>query len=119
MDDLFKGTLDVWGPKAWTYLHLLTMYYTPAEKIDMQNRLDRFFNSIPCGYCALNAKQYIQKHPIDYTSAYSIQKWAVDFHNYKNRELNKPQFRFEDLMITYGHLMNRINVITNVTTVPN
>ena len=97
-----KGYKNEWGPKSWMFLHLLAITYKPEHKKEMIHRLRKFFRGIPCGECNANAKKYCKENPPDLTDSISFQVWVFNFHNFKNKLLNKKTFSWKDYEYKYA-----------------
>ena len=97
---------EVWGPKAWDFLHTVTFGYpdnpTDKEKQDATN----FFNSLPtmlpCKICSEHCKQNIKKIPPNVNSKKDLSMWLVNLHNEVNRQLGKGKiYTYDEISSKY------------------
>lgn len=84
---------EVWGPKAWDFLHTVTFGFpdNPTEK-EKQDALN-FFNSLPtmlpCKICSEHCRNNIRKIPPNVNSKKDLSMWLVNLHNEVNKQLGK------------------------------
>ena len=91
-------TKKQWGPRAWKWLHLMTISYPqePTEK-DAQiaeARIQNFVANLPCPECRQHASEYLKENPPDFSSSSALQAWAWRFHNAVNARLGHQTFSF-------------------------
>ena len=99
-------TKDVWGPKAWHWLHLQAINYpenpSKVDRTSMFMRFWSFIHTLPCSECRAHAVSYIQKFPPDFSSSRQFQVWAWRFHNTVNYRLGKPLMTASEYKKTYA-----------------
>ena len=100
---------DVWGPSAWTLMHLVAASYPENPSEEAKRQYAAFFKSLqhvlPCGGCR-QGLQYLMAGPHRLTSSVmadrlSLFRWTVDVHNAVNAKTGKPQRT--DHMAWYRH----------------
>jgi predicted RND superfamily exporter protein len=99
---------SIWGPRAWFFLHSVTLNYPlyPSES-DKTNYRD-FFESIahilPCDKCKHHYKENLVKYPIQLGTRDQLIQWMIDIHNDVNIQNNKPVWSFEQVMDKYKNI---------------
>jgi hypothetical protein len=96
---------ELWGPKLWFFLHTLSFEYNPS--IETKKSHSTFFNSlasiIPCEICRLHYTKFLKNNPIENSldNKESLIKWVLKCHNNVNKNNNKPEWSYNDLMSKY------------------
>ncbi len=49
-----------WGPLAWTFLHIISMNYTPGKRKEYENYLNSLQEVLPCQHCRTNFSKNIE-----------------------------------------------------------
>ena len=91
---------DVFGQGTWRTLHVLGLdANTYAKKMTYIHTVELILSSIPChDPCRKDSLEYLQQNPL--TNYWGLVAkgedigmfyWSVDFHNWVNRKLNKPE----------------------------
>lgn len=104
---------DVWGPKAWKWLHVQAINYsnnpTRKDKMIMFKLFWSFILTLPCPECRVHAMKYISAHPPDFSSSISFQTWAWRFHNAVNHRIGKPIMSPKQYRQTYSsYIRNKL-----------
>lgn len=98
-------TKDVWGPKAWAWLHAQAIHYpaNPAkgDRLAMFARFWSFIHTLPCPECRAHAVAYARRYPPDFSGSEAFQTWAWCFHNSVNHRLGKPLMTAEEYRREY------------------
>ena len=89
---------SVWGPKAWFFLHSVTLAYPDNPTPEQQKQYADFFEllkfTLPCPGCRYHYAETI-KHdpPKNHTSSRKeLVRWLLSIHNQVNKTNNKPNF---------------------------
>ena len=105
-DENGKMSPNVWGPKAWDFLHTLTFAYPHKPSKKEQESMLNFFNSLPdilpCKMCANHCRENLSDIPPQVESKESLTKWLVEFHNEVNIQNGKPKYEYENAVKIYG-----------------
>jgi hypothetical protein len=91
---------ESFGPGTWRTLHVLALdANTYAKKMQYIHIVELILSSIPClDPCREDALAYLQKNPL--TKYWNLTAngedvgmfyWSVDFHNWVNRKIGKPE----------------------------
>lgn len=91
------------GPGVWVTIHTLALHAkTYQQKMDFIRNVEIILSNLRCLECRQKSLKYLQQHPISYYWQVIINNedlgmfcWSVDFHNWKNRQLGKPEVPFE------------------------
>jgi hypothetical protein len=107
-----KPSVDpaVWGPAFWFSLHNGAAKYPVNASTICAEKMKGFMLGmpyiLPCASCADHARLYLEKHfdDLDYITSGREPLFAffVDFHNYVNKRLNKPEMSVEDAKKLYN-----------------
>jgi hypothetical protein len=100
---------SVWGPSYWFTLHNSAVYYPIKASPFFIERMKGFILGIPvmvpCEQCRDHATAYIesvyQNLEQIVSGRDSLFKFFVDFHNYVNKRLNKPEMSYQDAYNLY------------------
>lgn len=103
-------SIDIWGPKAWGFLHACTFVYPdkPSQKdrTHMFNLLNSLGYVLPCTVCRRHFKEMFDEtvhgpdsHVLD--NRLQLSKWLVDVHNDVNLRNSKPQLSYEEVEQMY------------------
>jgi hypothetical protein len=101
---------SVWGPSYWFTLHNSAIHYPLKASPFFIERMKGFILGIPvmvpCEQCRDHATAYIESvyQDLDYIASGrdSLFKFFVDFHNYVNKRLNKPEMSYQDAYNLYS-----------------
>lgn len=110
--DNAKSTKDprVFGPPLWFTIHNSAAHYPIEPSRIVQERIIEFIKSIPylvvCDECFYHARAYIANFSYDQLRAITRTRqsyffWTVDFHNFVNKRLGKPQMSYTDAYDMY------------------
>ena len=82
------------GRATWTFLHATAAYY--PDKPSPTQRMIMLLRSLPvlypCGWCAKDIGEDIEKYPPDVSSHVSLSRWLCERHNAVNVKLGKEIF---------------------------
>jgi len=100
---------EVWGPPFWFTLHNGALNYPSLANPLCIERMKNFIIGIPvmipCETCKEHATSYIEtnKDYLDYICASrdKLFKFFVDFHNFVNIRLKKPEMSYDDAYRLY------------------
>lgn len=101
MDCKRKGMApDGWGPSAWTMLHFLAQEANTEKKfLEFTRFLRQLSICMPCASCRDHLKDLWKKRPHlspDHACCSAVLV-AFHTHNAVNRQLQKPDFQFENM----------------------
>ena len=92
-EDEIATNPEVWGPKAWEFLHTLTFSYpddpTPQEQQSALNLFNSLPDMLPCKLCGDHCRENIIELPPQVQSKDSLSRWLVEFHNMVNEQTNE------------------------------
>jgi len=103
---------EIWGPKAWLFLHSITLAYPNNPTETDKNNYKTFFNMLqhvlPCQKCSHNFKNNLKNNSIDNNldSKKSLVKWLISIHNSINIENNKSTMTYEEVIEHYKDIYN-------------
>ena len=105
-----KPTL--WGPTAWTYLHLLSFSYPDNPNREQRENIKRFLNyfgkTLPCEKCSNHFLNNISNYDLD--KVLNSKNNFIDFiwklHNKVNKTLNRDKFPFNRFIDNYRKLID-------------
>ncbi|KIM36749.1 hypothetical protein M413DRAFT_448887 [Hebeloma cylindrosporum] len=84
------------GRATWKLLHTTTLRYpehpTPDERLALSSYFHLSSRLYPCGECAAEFQQLLQKYPPQTASRRSASLWLCAVHNEVNKRLQKPEF---------------------------
>ena len=84
------------GRAAWTFLHATAAYYperpSPTQRANMIMLLRSLPVLYPCGWCAKDFGDDIDKNPPDVSSRVGLSRWLCERHNAVNSKLGKVKF---------------------------
>lgn len=93
---------EVFGPAMWFTFHIGSAHLPETLSPISVSRIKAFINGIPelvpCTECSEHARAFIEdnKSRIDNIKrGDDVFRFYVDFHNFVNRRLNKPQMTYE------------------------
>jgi len=109
LSNLTNRSPEVWGPHFWFTLHNGALNYPSLANPLCIERMKNFIIGIPvmipCETCKEHATAYIEsnKDYLDYICASrdKLFKFFVDFHNYVNIRLKKPEMSYDDAYRLY------------------
>lgn len=115
MPKLTGVSTEIWGPKAWGFLHAISFRY-PEENASKQKRLSVYQlltsleKLLPCERCRKHFAVYMKDTSTGIAGAssrhlrnrLSFATWMVDFHNAVNKRLGKPEMTFEEVEDVYS-----------------
>ena len=105
---------EVWGPKAWGFLHAIAFSYpadpTPNEKESVYNLICSLEQLLPCKRCRKHYAEYMKGTSQGISSSTSdhlssgnkLSRWLVELHNHINVRLNKPIVEFDKVALLYS-----------------
>ena len=94
----------VWGPKAWFFLHSVTMAYPVKPSQTEQQEMYDFFQNLskilPCYKCRKHFQMNINKFPLQdaIKSRDELVKWLIDVHNSVNEATGKPKESYKSMI---------------------
>ena len=114
---------EVWGPKIWFILHLLSFFSDRTDIIGAWTKMLKELNEImPCALCKEHMGKYCMEHPIrkvvvDGAKGVDIKKgivqWIYQFHNSVNHDRKALKFDKERLNSFYGY-GDRIDLVADI-----
>jgi hypothetical protein len=103
---------EIWGPKAWLFLHSITLAYPNNPTETDKNNYKVFFNTLqhvlPCQKCSYNFQNNFKNNSIDnhLDSKKSLVKWLIGIHNSINEENNKSIMTYDEVVKYYKQIYN-------------
>jgi hypothetical protein len=80
----------VWGPHAWTFLHLSALHADRSNgRTEWKSLMNAMVLNLPCEECKKHASVYWASH--EYQPSESAFEWTHRFHNTVNVRLHKPE----------------------------
>tara|TARA_Y100000389_G_scaffold87533_1_gene84052 strand:- start:4467 stop:4877 length:411 start_codon:yes stop_codon:yes gene_type:complete len=102
---------EIWGPHGWFFLHTITFTYpdnpSPNEKAQYYNFFINLQYVLPCEICKKNYPNHLKELPLDdmaLENKKSLTKWLVGIHNLTNRDLNKPQMKYKEVLKRFNEI---------------
>jgi hypothetical protein len=99
---------DIWGDKAWFFLHSITLSYPDIPSSQQIDDYHHFFMNIhkvlPCSKCRDNYIRHLQELPLTkemMQSKENVIVWLFNIHNLVNVENKKPVMEFKDFKRLY------------------
>jgi len=93
------------GRATWKLLHTMTLRYPESPTQDERDALTSYMHLTsrlyPCGECATEFQELLQKFPPQTSSRRSASLWLCHVHNQVNERLHKPIFDCAHLDDTY------------------
>ncbi|KDQ12021.1 hypothetical protein BOTBODRAFT_34880 [Botryobasidium botryosum FD-172 SS1] len=93
------------GQSTWRLLHTMTLRYpehpTPDERAALKSYFYLQARLYPCGECAEEFQQLLEKYPPQTSSRKTASLWLCHIHNLVNERLKKPQYDCMKLDETY------------------
>lgn len=84
------------GRATWKLLHTITLRYPEHPTEDEREALKSYFyltsRLYPCGECAAEFQQLLEKFPPQTSSRLTASSWLCHLHNQVNERLKKPNF---------------------------
>ncbi|NBO20353.1 MAG: hypothetical protein EBV03_14255 [Proteobacteria bacterium] len=96
---------QVWGPKAWFFIHNVPLNYPSNPTEEDKSRYKAFFLSLqyilPCSICQNHLRENINVKELDEAlkSKVSLLKWTVELHNKVNKQLGKKVLTFDEALV--------------------
>lgn len=103
---------EVWGPKAWSFLHAISFRYPERAQVADREAAYRLLRALevllPCPRCRGHMRDYLngkdglvssQSPHLDGRASFS--KWLVEFHNGVNSRLGKTRVEYEHVEPLY------------------
>ena len=108
--------IKTWGNNIWVLFHGLIHKLDESKysiwKDDFIYIFITICNNLPCPECSNDANNIIKKTNFkNINSKEEFKKFIFNFHNYVNKKLKKPEFKFDELNI-YDNI-NIFAVINN------
>jgi hypothetical protein len=104
---------SVWGPFFWHVMHIIAIAYPKNPTYTDKKCAKEFYESlvylIPCSICRQHYKEYIVQKPIItfLDNRTDLIRWTLDIHNKVNKQLSKPEWTLEEMLIYYERLGRR------------
>jgi len=98
----------IWGPKAWFFLHSVTMGYPEKPSSKDRENYANFFNSLghilPCEVCREHYAEHLKTNPVEKAldNKERFVFWFFNFHNIVNKSLNKPTITYKEFLNLYN-----------------
>jgi hypothetical protein len=94
-----------WGPGLWTFLHYLACSCPDRPGVAYQQACRQFFNALkvllPCVTCRQHYTQLTDSHPLNVSSAASLQEFVLFLHNQVNLSAGCPTWTMEQVVQAY------------------
>jgi len=109
-----KNPPNIWGPKIWLKIHLMSMNYpkkpTIMDKKTKITEISKIPSILPCPICSKDTLNYISNN-IDllYEALEDREKLILfffNFHNYVNKKLGKVNFSLDNFKKLYNVNIN-------------
>ena len=88
--------VEALGRATWTFLHTTAAYYperpSPTHRAHMLQLLYALPTLYPCGHCAKDLGERLQRRPPDVRNRVALGRWLCETHNEVNTMLGKPVF---------------------------
>jgi len=116
---------NIWGPSIWNLFHGISYNQTSDKYEDIQNAINIIVTvcyNLPCPICSQHAKVHLAKYSLTKINTRSkLKQFVYVFHNAVNKDLQKPQFPQEGLVIyetmDFNSILNQFfYVIKNIRT---
>lgn len=98
----------IWGPRAWIFLHSITLAYPVNPTYQDMDNYKRFFESLkyvlPCESCKEHFTDNIKKYPLTdqiLRSKDLLCKWLIDIHNSVNMSTGKRVLTYQQVFDIY------------------
>jgi len=121
---------EEWGPLVWRILHTLAerggRQTNSITQGDEQRAWPLFVKAlslvIPCPFCRLHIDHYLQQHPFELPSDYTLwngflQTYLYELYESVNLRLGKPSYPKEQLSNDYKDIGQLKDVLTRLTSV--
>ena len=99
---------SIWGPKAWVFLHSITMNYPEKPTDEDKRNFDIFFSSIgkvlPCKICKKHYENNLKINPINLNSKKELVTWLINIHNEVNKLNNKKIYTYNEVIKLYENI---------------
>ena len=104
-------SIDVWGSKAWGFLHACSFTYPEKPSRDDRLHMFRLISSLPhvlpCMICRKHLQSTLQVSFRDSKSSAldgrsELVRWMVDLHNSVNERLGKSTLSYESVYEMYA-----------------
>lgn len=123
-------TPNVWGPSAWTFIHLMVLSEKESFETDRLAFYNQFFtlltHLLPCEKCRVHLKENLTKLPALETiqTKQELFEWTVKLHNLVNQITNKRTWSLEQATLHWNNIVagqiklehNGIHDIENIST---
>lgn len=102
---MFARDIRSWGPAGWRFLMAIALTYPSTPSENDKQTYGTFFRTcgmcLPCSLCRDHFAKFVSEHPIALDSARALISWLLALHNEINRENNKPEWSFEQVLGTF------------------
>jgi hypothetical protein len=93
---------QVWGPHAWTFLHLSALHADRSGgRKEWKSLMGSFVMNLPCNECKKHAQAYWSSY--EYQEDSSAFEWTLAFHNKVNVRLGKKELSLEKALKIWDH----------------
>ena len=116
---------NIWGPSVWNLFHGISYHLNSDNYNDIQNAINIIVTvcyNLPCPICSEHAKAHLAKYSLHKINTRNkLRQFVYVFHNTVNKDLHKPQFPEENLVIyetmDFNTILNHFfYVIKNIRT---
>jgi len=103
---------DIWGPNAWTFIHLMVMSEREPFDTGRLSYYQQFYEVLtyllPCEKCRNHLKENLTKNKDLSTirTKKELFQWTVDLHNAVNKILNKTTWDPEKAYVHWSAVAN-------------
>ena len=104
----------IWGPSIWNLFHGMSYNLLSDIYEDIQNAINIIVTicyNLPCPICSQHAKVHLAKYSLSKINTRNkLKQFVFVFHNTINKDLHKPQFT-QDGLVMYKSM--DFNIILN------
>jgi Erv1/Alr family protein len=108
---VFPSKPEICGPGLWLAIHMMAAH---IRNNNDKNSFIHFMKTLaekhPCPKCRKHMTQYLLEYPLE--NYYHIENgyliYSVNFHNFVNQRLNKPQMELREAIVMYQGNMDTL-----------
>lgn len=104
MGDIHEMSIESWGPKIWSILHITSFSYPNEPTLDDKHIMYNFYHSLkhllPCPRCKTHFKESLQYYMNDMEcetlqSRKNLSYYVVELHNEVNERNGKERWSYD------------------------
>ena len=104
MGDIHEMSIESWGPKIWSILHITSFSYPSEPTVHDKHIMYNFYHSLkhllPCPRCKTHFAESLQYHMNDVEcetlqSRRNLSYYVVELHNEVNKRNGKEEWSYE------------------------